>query len=583
MADDRSSSALSRPFARDLWRLVRIYWTSPDVARGGALLAGAVALELLTVYGNVLVARTNAHVIDVLTQRDVAAFFGAVGLAAGALLLALFASVFRIYVRQALEIRWRKQLTADYLRRWVTPQAFWQAELHGAEMDNPDQRIAEDIRTFVASALGLSLSLLSAVVALLSFGGMLWALSRAWPIPFGGREVHVPGMMMWIAIIYAVLAMWATHVVGRKLVPINYDRLRCEADFRYGLVRFRDHAEPVALSRGERHEQQGLRARFECVVANWWRLITAQRDLSLLTMGIGQANSVVPMLAAAPAYFAGSLSLGAVTQVGFAYGQVSGALTWFVSAYQEIANWRASIVRLSAFADVMAVTEATLGAGERVRVEADGGGALQLESLALTFPDGRPLLQPVSAQVAPGEQVAVVGPTGSGKTTLIRAIAGLWPFGRGRIELPGAARVHFVPPRPYLPDGTLRSAVAYPADEHAFSDERIGEALRLYDLGPLVARLDHSEQWQQRLSLAEQQRLALARVLVHAPDFVFLDEATSALDEDMEARAYAILRERLPRTALLSIAHRPSVASCHTRQWTLTPNDGNGAVLATGG
>jgi putative ATP-binding cassette transporter len=580
MADDRSASVLSRPFARDLWRLVRIYWTSPEAARGGALLAGAVALELLTVFGNVQVARTSAHVIDVLAQRDVGAFLGAVGLAAAALLLTLFASVFRLFVRQVLEIRWRKYLTADYLRRWVNPQAYWQEELYGAEMDNPDQRIAEDIRTFVASALGLSLSLLSAVVALFSFGGILWTLSRDWPMNIGGVHFHIPGMMMWIAIVYAVLAMWVTHLVGRKLVPINYDRLRCEADFRYGLVRFRDHLEPVALSRGEAHERQSLSARFECVVANWWRLIVAQRDLSLLTMGVSQANGLVPMLAAAPSYFAGSLSLGAVTQVGFSYGQVSGALTWFVNAYQEIAIWRASIVRLSSFADVMEKTDVTLRSGERVRLVADGGGALALKGLALTFPDGRPLLQAVSARVAPGDQVAVVGPTGSGKTTLIRAIAGLWPFGRGCIELPSTARVHFLPSRPFLPDDTLRGVVSYPSDEGTFSDDAIRAALRLCDLAVLVDRLDHSDQWHQRLSLAEQQRLALARLLVHEPEFVFLDEATSALDEDMEARAFAMLRERLPKAALLTIAHRPSVVSCHTTQWTLTPQDGAGAVLA---
>jgi len=315
-------------------------------------------------------------------------------------------------------------------------------------------------------------------------------------------------------------------------------------------------------------------------VANWWRLIVAQRDLSLLTMGVSQANGLVPMLAAAPSYFAGSLSLGAVTQVGFSYGQVSGALTWFVSAYQEIAIWRASIVRLSAFADVMEKTDVTLRSGERVRLVADGGGALTLEGLALTFPDGRPLLQAVSARVAPGDQVAVVGPTGSGKTTLIRAIAGLWPFGRGCIELPSTARVHFLPSRPFLPDGTLRAVVAYPSDVGSFSDDAIRAALVLCDLGVLVDRLDHSDQWHQRLSLAEQQRLALARLLVHEPEFVFLDEATSALDEDMEARAFAMLRARLPKAALLTIAHRPSVASCHTTQWTLTPHAGAGAVLA---
>lgn len=574
---------LGLQFLRDLWRLGRVYWTSPDAPRGAGLLALAVALELATVGGNVLVARAQAEVIDVLQEKNVAAFLGGAGYLVAAMLFALFATTFRIYVRQALEIRWREYLTAEYLRRWVHPQAYWQAELHGKEMDNPDQRIAEDVRNFVASALGLSLSLLAALATLASFGGMLWTLSRAWPVHIAALDFQVPGLMLWVAIVYALFAMWVTHLVGRKLVPINFDRLRYEADFRYGLVRFRDHIEPIALSRGEDLERASLRDRFQYIVLNWWQLIRAQRDLALLTMGIGQANAIVPVAIAAPAYFAGHLTLGNIAQVNFAYGQVSGALTWFVNAYQEIALWRASIHRLVTFSDVMTTTDRELHAGERIAVTTTGTDGLALDDLRLTLPDGRPLLHETDARIAAGEHVALIGPTGAGKTTLIRALAGLWPFGSGRIALPRDARLLFVPPRPYVPVGTLRAAVSYPAPEGTFSDQRICEALQLFGLGQLDCQLDQVEHWDQRLSVAEQQRLSLARVLLHAPDWVFLDEATSAIDERMEERAYALLRERLPDAALLSIAHRNRVADYCAHRWTLMPHDHSGSTLQTNG
>jgi putative ATP-binding cassette transporter len=496
------------------------------------------------------------------------------------MLATIFASTFRLYVRQMLEIRWRRRMTAEYLRRWMTPEAYWQTEFHGDAMDNPDQRIAEDVRIYVASALGLSLSLLSSLVTLVSFGGMLWGLSRGWPLTLPGFDVYVPGLLMWVALAYAVFAMWITHLVGRKLTPINFDKLRYEADFRYGLVRFRDQVEPVGFSRGEVIERRRLLQRFGHVVENWWRLIAAQRDLSLMTQGLGQMNGVVPMLLAAPAYFGGHLTLGKVTQVGFAYGQVSGALTWFVNAYQEIALWRASIERLASFLDVMAVTSVELARGERVEVATHDAEDLRLRDVVLYRPDGRPLVRVTAASIGPGESIAIVGPTGSGKTTLFRALAGLWPFGAGHIDLPRDAWLHFVPPRPYLPVGSLRFAITYPEPEDRYAEELIREALELFGLGGLAGQLDDQAQWHARLSVAEQQRLSLVRVLVKGPSWLFLDEATSALDEATEAHAYATLRLRLPGTAVLSIAHRPSVAALHDRRWILTPgDDGVGLVI----
>jgi putative ATP-binding cassette transporter len=573
MPDARRSSAFDRRFARHLGRLLAVYWRSPDAKWGTLLLGIAIALELATVWGNVLIADTERRILDTLQQKQAGAFLAAVAIFLQVTLVFVGAAAYRIYVRGALEIRWRRSLTAHFLDRWIAPQAYIMAELHGNEMDNPEQRVQEDVRDFVASALGLSLSLIAAVATLVSFGDVLWRLSANWPVPFDAGTKQIPGLMLWVALAYALFSMWITHRVGRPLVPINFDKLRVEADFRYGLVRFRDNAVGVALARGETVERQGALDRFRHVIDNWWRLIRAQRNLTLLTGAIGQANGIVPILVAAPAYFAGAITLGSIVQIRIAYGQVSGALTWFVFAYQEIARWRANVERLSTFAEVMDATQRDLAAA-KLRVVGRDGDELRLDRVRIEEPNGRVLLDDATASIATGDRVVVIGPSGTGKTLLLRAIAGIWPFGAGTIDIPARARMLFATQRPYIPIGSLRAIASYPAPEGTFPDERIAEVLGLLGLDGLAKRLGETEQWEQLLSPHEQQRLALARVLLHQPDWIFLDKATSALDEAMEKQVYDLLAARLPHATLVSIAHRPGVEKYHTRRWMLFPGDG---------
>ena len=565
-------------FARTLWRLSRVYWTSPHAWIGALLLALAIVLELATVHAAVLIADAERRIFDALGDRDMTAFFAAMGIFLSVIGGFVLASTYRIYVRQRLEIRWREAVTSHFLEQWMGPEAYCQAELHPEGLDNPDQRVAEDIRNYVASVLGLSLSFLSACATLYSFGVVLWRMSTGWPLQLGAVDLWIPGLMLWIAIAYAIIATFVTHLVGRRLVPINVDRLRREADFRYGLVYFRDNAEAVALAHGQAREREGAIGRFGYVVDNWRRLIAAQRNLLLLTTGIGQVNGLLPVLIGAPAYFGRHLSLGSLAQTRIAYGQFSSALAWFVNAYQEIAQWRASIERLATFLEAIDTTRAHLEHGG-IRLEGGAGDALALDGVRLSLPDGRELLEVSDARITAGERIAIIGPAGAGKTTLFRAIAGIWPFGRGRIQVPADGRTMFLTQRPYVPLGTLRQAITYPAPGDAFPDAKVREILRFVGLGRLEPCLDRDESWQQVLSGDERQRIVFARVLLHEPEWIFADDATASLDEATERLVYDVIRRRLPHATIVSITQRPAVLPYHERRWTTVLSDGGRLML----
>jgi putative ATP-binding cassette transporter len=531
------------------------------------------------VQATVYVSEAQRRSVEALEGRDAAAFAVTIGLFLGLSLMSILVSAFRIYLRQLVEIRWRRGLTGDYLSRWIGPHAYGYGQLAGKGVDNPDQRIAEDVRDFVASALGLSLSLLAAVATLVSFGGLLWSLSSGWLLPFRGAQHQLPGLLLWVAIAFALVSMWLTHLLGRRLVPINNDRLRYEADFRYGLVRFRDHVEPVALSGGEAVERVGALVRFQHVYGVFLQLIRAELQLGVLTASLGRLSGLVPLLLAAPSYFAGLVTLGLIVQTRVAYDQVSGALSWFVNAYREIARWRANIERLASFADALEDSQREL-ARDGIGMAPAERDAIRLSGVRLDAPDGHVILNAASAAAAPGERVAVLGAPGRGKTTLFRALAGIWPFGAGRIERPEREQLLFLPQSSYLPLGTLRGAVAYPADERRYDDARVREALELVGLGRLGSQLDGVARWDQQLSVHEQQLIAIARALLHQPAWLLLDDATSGLDEASERRICDLLLERLPRSGWIASGLRPRALELVSQRWTLGERDGAGVLIA---
>ena len=558
------------PFLRDAWHLARPYWSSEDRWRARGLLAVVVALNLSLVGMTVLLTFWQRAFYNALEAKDWDAFVallftwhrtegeGLLPSFAIVAVLYILIAVYQLYLRQALQIRWRRWLTEVYLGQWLEGRAYYRMALTDPVTDNPDQRIAEDARMFVDDTLSLGLGLMNSVVTLASFVVVLWSLSG----PLDVLGVEIPGYMVWVALVYALAGTWLAHLIGRPLIALNFTQQKVEADFRYALVRFRENVEGVALHGGEADEKRGLTARFRALMENWWSIMTATKRLTFFTAGYTQVAVVFPIVVAAPAYFAGRIPLGGLIQTSSAFGQVQGALSWFVDNYARLTEWRATVERLTGFTRAVALAR---GAGTGpVAAKGDAPG-LALHGVTLALPDGRVLLERAEARVEPGEAVVVTGASGSGKSTLFRAIAGIWPFGEGRVELPATGRALFLPQRPYIPLGSLKRAVCYPEDEGAFPDAAVVGALEAAELPHLVARLHEAEPWDRRLSGGEQQRLALARALLLKPDWLFLDEATASLDPEAEQRLYARLKESLPGTAIISIAHRPAVAAFHDR------------------
>lgn len=559
---------VTKNFLRDTWRLAKPYWFSEDRLRGRLLLAVILSMSLGLVYLNVLFNKWNNAFYDSLQNHDWKAFTHQLLVFGVLACIYIAVAVYQLYLQQMLQIRWRRWLTDALMDRWLADRTYYVMQMRFGETDNPDQRIADDIDSFVSQTLTLTLGFLESTITLISFVGILWNLSGALSFTLAGVGVTVPGYMVWTALVYALVGSYLTMRVGRPLIRLNFDQQRYEADFRFSLVRFRENVEGVALYGGEQDESSIFKGRFDKVVSNWWAIMRRQKRLSWLTNGYAQAAVIFPILAAAPRYFSGAMQLGGLMQTASAFGQVQGSLSWFVDAYTELASWRATVDRLTSFSHAMdEVREAQNGNG-LTRGTADGD-VLTLRELALALPDGGPMVEPVGLTLRKGESLLISGPSGTGKSTLLRAIAGLWPYGTGAILLPAGGRTLFLPQKPYLPMGDLRAVLSYPTPEGGFDDDALRAALADCGLERLSGLLDDERYWAQTLSPGEQQRLAFARMLLQKPDWLFLDEATSALDEDGEARLYALLRERLPDAAVVSVGHRSSLLPFHGQRITL--------------
>ena len=549
-----------------VWRIASPYFRSEDKTAGRVLLAAIIALQLASVGDDVLVNQWRLRFYNALQEKDWNGFIREMIVFCVLAAVGILITVYQTYLTQWLQIRWRNWMTTRFLGKWLHDANYYRMELQGEAADNPDQRLSDDIKQFVIQTLSISIGLLGAIVSLASFVVILWGLSEAAPLSLFGHDIPIPGYLVWAALIYAIFGTVLTQWIGRPLVNLNFEQQRYEADFRFNLVRVRENTEQIALLKGESAERTQLLQRFSSVIRNWYGIMSRTKRLNAFTGSYAQAAVVFPFFLTAPAFFANKILLGVLIQTAEAFGKVQDSLSFFVSAYTTLAEWRSTVARLEGFemsVDSAAKLPTTKPTIELVPSSSD---TIQIEHLLIRLPDGKDQVAADSFSIRPDETTLVMGPSGAGKSTLFRAIAGIWPFGSGSIKVPAnAGMMMMLPQRPYFPIGPLKTAIAYPASANSFTSAQISEVLAAVGLPQLTGRIEEEAHWNRMLSVGEQQRLGLARALLQRPQYLFLDEATASLDEPSEARLYRLLQERLPATTIISIGHRSTLREFHRR------------------
>ena len=564
-----------RKAMQSFWQLFKGYWNSEHKWKARGLLAFVIGLNFFSVYLMVQINSWYNEFYNALQQYQVDAFWPLVGQFTALAMLNIVIAVYAIYLRQMVQINWRTWLTDHYLSKWMKEQVYYRLQVLKSDTDNPDQRISEDINQFVSLTLQLLIGFLKQMTTLGAFGVVLWNLSGAFTVPIGSHEFVIYGYMFWFSLAYSAIGTVCAHLVGRKLIGLNFDQQRFEADFRFNMMRVRENSESVAFYRGEQPENVGFHERFARVIKNFWQLKRQTKILNFYVNGYAQLAIIVPLVLAAPQYFAGTMALGGLMQTVSAFGRVQDALSYFVESYDTIAQLAAVVRRLSTFTEHM---QEVAGIENGVHRGEAAAAQLSLADLEVQLPDGRALLQDCTLQLPQGSYALVTGSSGCGKSTLLRTLAGIWPYGKGELKLPAGSRVLFLPQRPYLPLGSLRRALYYPLSASG-GEEQLKNVLRQVGLEKFIERLDMVDDWSRILSLGEQQRLAFARVLLVRPDWIFLDEATSALDEPREQEMYVLLKSSLPESSIVSVGHRSTLFAQHETElhlagdgsWQLRP------------
>lgn len=547
------------------------FWSGATRLRAWLLTGTVLLFAAAQIATAVAVNGWNRLFFDALEKRDVAAVWSAVGwlpllVVASALTLSSL-----VVSRMLLQARWREYLTDRLAGWWIADQRYYRMQFTATEQTAPEFRIAEDVRLSVEPLVEFAIGLISAAVTAATFAAILWHVAGSARFTIGGTELVIPSYMALAAIVYAIIASFAAYFAGRPLVGRISAKNEAEAQFRAEMTRLRENAESIALIRGDADERLSVRENYRRVLSAWFGVIRQQGVVALVLNTNGALFPIVPLLLIAPKYLSGEVTLGAVMQVVAAFSAVQAALIWFVDNFVRLAEWFASVARVDELQEAMeALDVGTIMEGEtQIALTESEDGAIHLENLSVAHSNGRVVIADASVVINLGEKVLVVGESGTGKSTLIRALAGLWPWGSGSIAVPRGKSIAFVPQKPYLPIGTLRTVALYPEAEKPVADEVVVAALKRCGLAYMAKRLDETERWDQILSGGERQRMAFARLLIQRPDIIIMDEATSALDEDSQDSLLRLFDQELAHATLISVGHRPGLEDYHERKITL--------------
>lgn len=555
------------------WQLIKSYWQSRERFFAYAMLAAALSLSIVLVGMDVLFNKWYNFFYDALQDYNKRSAINLLVIFIFIAAVYIVIAVYRYYIQAYLGLRWRKWMTTQFLNRWLEKRSYYYLENFDELTDNPDQRIQEDVGALVTSSLDLTIGMISSITTIFAFIYILWTLSGTITLPLGSLGTyHIPGYLVWVAIIYALVGTFFTFRIGRPLVPLNFEQQRREADFRFAAIDLRSHAEHVALYRGEHHESTVLNNLVDRFLNNWYMIILRQKLLLWFTAGYNQVSVMLPLVVALPNYFNKVFKLGGLIQTLQAFGRIQDALSFIVNSYTRIAEWQAVVRRLLTFINHIYKVEQYAKEQNHFVYHQQQENKITVKSLNIYTPNNEKLLENINVDFKHGEHYLIKGVSGVGKSTFVRVIAGIWPYGSGEVYLPEKQNIMYLPQKPYMPIGTLRDALLFPDDMDIIPDQELIHMLQEAHLPELAGQLNYATMWSEHLSPGELQRVAFIRVLIHKPDWVFLDETTSALDLESEQFMYTLLKTRLPHCTIISVGHRPSLSSYHTHQLDLSAN-----------
>jgi len=553
-----------------IFRQLRTLWhslaSSPHRFRIWLLSGGIVFAIGLNMVGQVRLNNWKGDFYNALERADADGFIMQIGVFIMIVAVLLTLVVAETWIREMLEVRLREWLTHDLLDQWLSPKRAYLLGFAGEIGENPDQRMQADCQRLTEFGADLAIGLLRSTLLLISFIGVLWGLSTQVVFAFDGAPgFTIPGYLVWCALAYALSGSWLTWLVGRPLIGINAERYAREAELRFGLVRISESAEGISLYGGEKDERRALNAPVTRVIDITRLLASGLARLTWITSGYGWLALIVPILVAAPGYFQGTLSFGGLMMVVGAFNHVQNALRWFVDNFPRIADWRATLLRVTAYRDSLQRLE-TMGEGApRIERSEHRDGSLTMENVQVLLTNGRATLEDELIEVKPGQHLAIVGDPGAGKSSLFRALAGLWPWGSGKLRLPSGNGMMFLPQRPYLPLGSIRAAVAYPSQPDSFNDDQVKSVLERVQLDHLIPLMDEEERWDKSLSLDQQQRLVFARLILHKPGYVVLDDVGAALAEEHRQLMYELFKDELGKSTVVNITRTAPTDSFYHR------------------